>query len=57
MMVQRSPPVIKLIDFGMARSLETGKAQTYVGTPEYIAPEVIAVGEGDAAFYTQVPRP
>lgn len=34
---------IKLIDFGLAKSLKPGeKATTYCGTPEYLAPEVIA---------------
>ena len=33
---------IKLIDFGMARILKSGQlAQTYAGTAEYMAPEML----------------
>ena len=33
---------IKLIDFGMARILKSGQlAQTYAGTVEYMAPEML----------------
>eukprot|EP00918_Siedleckia_nematoides_P041252 GHVU01089583.1.p1 GENE.GHVU01089583.1~~GHVU01089583.1.p1 ORF type:complete len:894 (+),score=151.92 GHVU01089583.1:192-2873(+) len=32
---------IKLIDFGCAKKLQSGKSYTMVGTPHYMAPEVI----------------
>lgn len=32
---------IKLVDFGLAKILQTGKAWTLCGTPDYLAPEII----------------
>ena len=32
---------VKLVDFGLARKIETSKATTVCGTPEYIAPEIL----------------
>lgn len=32
---------IKLVDFGFAKSLGAGRAQTLCGTPEYMAPEML----------------
>lgn len=32
---------IKLVDFGLAKMLHTGKAWTLCGTPDYLAPEII----------------
>jgi serine/threonine protein kinase len=32
---------VKLVDFGLAKSLQSGKAWTLCGTPDYLAPEII----------------
>eukprot|EP01135_Chromosphaera_perkinsii_P009288 Nk52_evm40s1705 gene=Nk52_evmTU40s1705 len=37
---------IKLIDFGFAKEIGNGKAKSFVGSPVYIAPEVIKTREG-----------
>ena len=36
---------IRIIDFGLAKKIQIGKAWTLCGTPEYLSPEVI-LGEG-----------
>eukprot|EP00639_Heterosigma_akashiwo_P033790 CAMPEP_0194743716 /NCGR_PEP_ID=MMETSP0296-20130528/100459_1 /TAXON_ID=39354 /ORGANISM="Heterosigma akashiwo, Strain CCMP2393" /LENGTH=465 /DNA_ID=CAMNT_0039655767 /DNA_START=157 /DNA_END=1551 /DNA_ORIENTATION=+ len=42
-------PRIKLLDFGVSRKLEHEKyAQTYVGTPSYLAPEMLRGGGATA---------
>jgi len=41
---------LKLCDFGFAKVCNSGKTQTRVGTPNYIAPEVLLnKGHGKAA--------
>ena len=32
---------LKIIDFGLAKILDSGSTKTYCGTPEYLAPEMI----------------
>ena len=32
---------LKIIDFGLAKMLDSGSTKTYCGTPEYLAPEMI----------------
>lgn len=34
-------PVVKLADFGTVRVLEAGQANSFVGTPQYMAPEIL----------------
>lgn len=56
LMDERSPPHVKIIDFGLSRLLAEGEtAQTYCGTPNYTAPEVFRVAQrprGDADGYS-----
>jgi len=32
---------IKITDFGMSKQLDENRANSFVGTPEYLAPEII----------------
>jgi len=42
---------LKIIDFGLAKMLDTGSTtKTYCGTPEYLAPEMIAQAGHDFAI-------
>lgn len=41
-------PNCKLIDFGLAAFTSTASSQDFVGTPEYMAPEVVTVNTKDA---------
>lgn len=40
-LVMDSSGYLKLVDFGLAKKLDTGKTWTLCGTPDYLAPEVI----------------
>eukprot|EP00586_Coscinodiscus_wailesii_P010441 CAMPEP_0172503214 /NCGR_PEP_ID=MMETSP1066-20121228/167296_1 /TAXON_ID=671091 /ORGANISM="Coscinodiscus wailesii, Strain CCMP2513" /LENGTH=689 /DNA_ID=CAMNT_0013278855 /DNA_START=128 /DNA_END=2194 /DNA_ORIENTATION=+ len=40
-LVMDSAGYLKLVDFGLAKKLDTGKTWTLCGTPDYLAPEVI----------------
>lgn len=33
---------IKLVDFGLSKQTEIGKARTFCGSPAYLAPEVLS---------------
>ena len=33
--------IVKICDFGFARNMETSLARTVLGTPSYMAPEII----------------
>ena len=47
-----SPPLVKLLDFGLAKATQQpsangligSMAKTFVGTPSYLAPEVTGLG-------------
>jgi len=32
---------MKITDFGMSKQLDENRANSFVGTPEYLAPEII----------------
>lgn len=42
---------IKLADFGFARSIRDALADTFAGTPFYMAPEILKVGENTNSYY------
>ncbi|OMJ75157.1 hypothetical protein SteCoe_25778 [Stentor coeruleus] len=42
---------IKLADFGFARSIKDALANTFAGTPFYMAPEILKVGENMNSYY------
>ena len=43
---------IKLADFGISRQMERGQqAQTMVGTPQFLAPEIVQSGGGGVDGY------
>ncbi len=41
-------PLVKLLDFGVARPADRGRVEIDAGTAHYAAPEVLASGHGDA---------
>ena len=43
---------IKLVDFGLSKQAENGKAKTFCGSPAYLAPEVL--GQKGAVQATDV---
>jgi serine/threonine-protein kinase ULK/ATG1 len=47
LMTEASPrATLKIADFGLSRFLDTNLAQTWLGTPLYMAPEIFQVGAG-----------
>jgi serine/threonine protein kinase len=40
-LVLDSKGYVKLVDFGLAKKVDTGKTWTLCGTPDYLAPEII----------------
>ena len=51
LLISRS--LLKLADFGVSKLLsETGQMDTFVGTPYYIAPEVVRVAQRPFEWYT-----
>ena len=44
--------VVKLSDFGVARTLDGGSASTFCGSPQYVAPEVLFARDSPAVVYT-----
>jgi serine/threonine protein kinase len=38
---QDAVPIVKITDFGSSKNFESNKLSTFVGTPDYLAPEVV----------------